>query len=291
MCQLGMRASYMYQWEQAQGTILLQSLCNDWYSLFPLFPGPSPDHIVTCLTRDSYSTHCFIQRLMSVLSLVARAPSPEPMETDFYSEFGKKHTGKVENYELIHSSRVKFVYPNEEEIGDLHFIVSEKLEPSSVSQSLNILLYVLGFNVSPGNGEETLLQPKTLILTSSDLFLFNEDYVSYPLPDFAKEPPKKDKYQLVDGRRIRDLDRILMGNQTYPQSLTLVFDDVGHQDFMHSVCVDHFGDTTQSNMEMNKEVQWNIFIPSADCCEKLISLLARQWETLCGRELPVELTG
>ncbi|KAM4687211.1 nischarin isoform 2-T2 [Rhinophrynus dorsalis] len=54
--------------------------------------GPSPDHIVTCLTRDGYSTHAFIQHLMSALSLRARTPSPEPLEKDFYSEFGNKNT-------------------------------------------------------------------------------------------------------------------------------------------------------------------------------------------------------
>lgn len=36
-----------------------------------------------------------------------------------------------------------------------------------------------------------VLQPRTLILTSTDVFLLDEDYVSYPLPDFAKEPPSR----------------------------------------------------------------------------------------------------
>nr|XP_014344313.1 PREDICTED: nischarin isoform X3 [Latimeria chalumnae] len=57
--------------------------------------GPSADHIITCLTRDSYSTHTFLQQLMAVLSLMARTPSPEPIETDFYSEFGKKSKDKM----------------------------------------------------------------------------------------------------------------------------------------------------------------------------------------------------
>lgn len=30
---------------------------------------------------------------MAVLSLLARTPSPEPVDKDFYSEFGKKDTG------------------------------------------------------------------------------------------------------------------------------------------------------------------------------------------------------
>ncbi|XP_053150278.1 nischarin isoform X2 [Hemicordylus capensis] len=263
--------------------------------------GHSAEHILTCLTRDSYSTHAFIQHLMAVLSLLARTPSPEPVDKDFYSEFGKKNTGKMENYELIHSSKVKFIYPNEEEIGDLAFIVAEKMKCVANLHSLNILLYVLAFQVNTAEGTaqpNSSLQPKTLILTSSDLFLFNEDYISYPLPEFAKEPPKTDKYHLADGRRIRDLDRVLMGYQTYPQALTFVFDDIQNQDLMQNLTLDHFGNvlsfpkgqTTQEG-DGSREVLWCVFIPSPESREKLISLLARQWEILCGRELPLELTG
>lgn len=209
--------------------------------------------------------------------------------------------GKMENYELIHSSKVKFVYPNEEEIGDLAFLVGEKMDSLASLQSLDILLYVLAFQVNHNEviaEVSSLRHPKTLILTSSNLFLFNEDYISYPLPEFAKEPPKRDKYQLTDGRRIRDLDRVLMGYQTYPQALTFVFDDVQNQDLMQNLTLDHFGDAFSApegyikhESSGNLEIQWCIFIPSAESREKLISLLARQWEILCGRELPLELTG
>ncbi|XP_051483290.1 nischarin isoform X3 [Apus apus] len=279
----------------------LQSVNVGLFDQYFRVTGHSADHIVTCLTRDSYNTHTFIQQLMAVLSLLARTPSPEPVDKDFYSEFGSKNTGKMENYELIHSSRVKFIYPNEEEIGDLAFLVAEKMDGLTNLQSLNILLYVLAFQVNHVERSvqnTSSLQPKTLILTSSDLFLFDEDYISYPLPEFAKEPPKRDKYQLTDGRRIRDLDRVLMGYQTYPQALTFVFDDVQNQDLMQNLTLDHFGETNSASKgnvkqegSRSREVQWYIFIPSAESREKLISLLARQWEILCGRELPLELTG
>ncbi|XP_042180861.1 nischarin isoform X1 [Oncorhynchus tshawytscha] len=108
--------------------------------------GPSADHIICCLTRDSYGTHRFLQQLMTVLSLQDKLPSPEPSEQDFYTQFGNKSTGKMGNYELVHSSRVKFIYPSEEEIGDLTFIVAERKGPSGAS-SCNILLYVLVFQV------------------------------------------------------------------------------------------------------------------------------------------------
>lgn len=55
--------------------------------------GSTPAQVVTCLTRDSYLTHCFLQHLMAVLSSLERTPSPEPVDKDFYSEFGNKTTG------------------------------------------------------------------------------------------------------------------------------------------------------------------------------------------------------
>ncbi|KAM5280558.1 nischarin isoform 2-T2 [Ctenodactylus gundi] len=257
--------------------------------------GSSPAQVVTCLTRDSYLTHCFLQHLMLVLSSLERTPSPEPVDKDFYSEFGNKTTGKMENYELIHSSRVKFTYPSEEEVGDLTYIVAQKTADPENAPSLSILLYVQAFLVgTPLTARcRSPLRPKTLLLTSSELFLLDEDYIHYPLPEFAKEPPQRDRYRLDDGRRVRDLDRVLMGYQPYPQALTLVFDDVQGHDLMGNVTLDHFGEVPGGSARAGQghEVQWQVFVPSAESREKLISLLARQWEALCGRELPLELTG
>uniref|UniRef100_A0A673TRT3 Nischarin n=1 Tax=Suricata suricatta TaxID=37032 RepID=A0A673TRT3_SURSU len=204
-------------------------------------------------------------------------------------------TGKMENYELIHSSRVKFTYPSEEEIGDLTFTVAQKMADPEKAPALSILLYVQAFQVgTPPRGRcRGMLRPKTLLLTSAEIFLLDEDFVHYPLPEFAKEPPQRDRYRLDDGRRVRDLDRVLMGYQTYPQALTLIFDDVQGRDLMGSVTPDHFGEMPggPASGGQGREVQWQVFVPSAESREKLISLLARQWEALCGRELPIELTG
>ncbi|XP_063766924.1 nischarin isoform X2 [Eleginops maclovinus] len=277
--------------------------------------GRSADHIVCCLSRDSYGTGVFLQELMSALSLQQQLPQPEPSDQDFYSQFTSTNTGKMQNYELLHSSRVKFIYPSEEEMGDLTFIVAERKTPASSaslsSRSFNVLLYLLVFQVqipsqgstlsglSSSSGPCPVLQPRTLILTSTDVFLLDEDYVSYPLPDFAKEPPSRERYQLREARRIRDLDRVLLGYQTYPQALTLVFDDLPGPDLLCHLTMDHFtaageeapprGASSSSGAE--GEVQWCVFVPGADSRERLISLLARQWEALCSRELPVELTG
>ncbi|XP_004581585.2 nischarin isoform X1 [Ochotona princeps] len=257
--------------------------------------GSSPMQAVTCLTRDSYLTHCFLQHLMGALSSLERTPEPEPVDKDFYSEFGNKTTGKMENYELIHSSRVKFTYPSEEEVGDLTFIVAQKTAEPEKAEDLSILLYVQAFQVGPlpPGRCRSPLRPKTLLLTSAEIFLLDEDCIHYPLPEFAREPPHRDRYRLEDGRRIRDLDRVLMGYQTYPQALTLIFDDVQGHDLMGSVTLDHFGveSSGPTRVGQGREVQWQVFVPSAESREKLISLLARQWEALCGRELPVELTG
>ncbi|KAL6112409.1 nisch [Pungitius sinensis] len=293
----------------------------------------SPHYIVCCLSRDSYGTGVFLQELMSSLSLLQQQlPPPEPSDQDFYSQFTDTSTGKMQNYELVHSSKVKFIYPSEEEMGDLTFIVAERKaagsapssSSSSSSRSFNVLLYLLVFQVQtpgglpvhgsalsgpspsgpspPGSASSPVLQPRTLILTSTDVFLLEEDYVSYPLPDFAKEPPSRDRYQLREARRIRDLDRVLLGYQTYPQALTLVFDDLPGPDLLCHLTMDHFataggreeappGGGGGASSGAEGEVQWCVFVPEAESRERLISLLARQWEALCSRELPVELTG
>ncbi|XP_061894115.1 nischarin isoform X1 [Entelurus aequoreus] len=299
-------------------TIRLSELLSVNVGLFDQYfrlVGCSAEHIVCCLSRDSYGTGVFLQELMSALSLRQQLPAPEPPEQDFYSQFTNTSTGKMHNYELVHCSRVKFVYPSEEEMGDLTFIVAERKTPantaSSASRSFNVLLYLLVFQVQmsndqalagssssfPSSAPSPVLQPRTLILTSTDVFLLDEDYVSYPLPDFAKEPPSRERYQLREARRIRDLDRILLGYQTYPQALTLVFDDLPGPDLLCHLTMDHFAADGEEPPPAcggggaEGEVQWCVFVPGADSRERLISLLARQWEALCSRELPVELTG
>uniref|UniRef100_A0A8D3E7L1 Nischarin n=1 Tax=Scophthalmus maximus TaxID=52904 RepID=A0A8D3E7L1_SCOMX len=259
-------------------------------------------HTHLSLPRDSYGTGVFLQELMSALSLQQHLPPPEPSDQDFYSQFTSTNTGKMQNYELVHSSRVKFIYPSEEEMGDLTFIVAERKTPASV-QMPNSLSSQASSSSSSGLAPSPVLQPRTLILTSTDVFLLDEDYISHPLPDFAKEPPSRERYQLREARRIRDLDRVLLGYQTYPQALTLVFDDLPGPDLLCHLTMDHFaaggeeglprggGGCGAASGGAEGEVQWCVFVPGADSRERLISLLARQWEALCSRELPVELTG
>ncbi|XP_014899474.1 nischarin isoform X1 [Poecilia latipinna] len=265
--------------------------------------GRSADQVVCCLSRDSYGTSVFLQRLMAALSLQQQQhpPQPDPSDQDFYSQF----TGKMQNYELVHSSSVRFIYPSDEEMGDLTFIVSERKTSASEvpPSSCSILLYLLVFQVqmpsqpSASTERSPVLQPRTLVLTGTDVFLLDEDYVSYPLPDFAKEPPSRGRYQLCEARRIRDLDRVLLGYQPYPQALTLVFDDLPGPDLLCHLTMDHFAPAGPEAPPPGGvaggqgEVQWCIFVPGGDSRERLISLLARQWEALCSRELPVELTG
>lgn len=60
----------------------------------------------------------------------------------------------MQNYELIHSSKVKFIYPSEEEMGDLTFIAAERKTLANTaalsSGSFDILLYLLVFQVGAG---------------------------------------------------------------------------------------------------------------------------------------------
>lgn len=59
---------------------------------------------------------------------------------------------------------------------------------------VDFVIQVQTFSQGPalsGASSSPVLHPRTLILTSTDVFLLDEDYVSYPLPDFAKEPPSR----------------------------------------------------------------------------------------------------
>ncbi|KAK0147226.1 Nischarin [Merluccius polli] len=268
--------------------------------------GGSTCQVVCCVSRDSYGTSCFLKELMSALSLDQTRPDPEPAEQDFYTQFTNTASGKMQNYELVHSSRVRFIYPSEDEMGDLTFIVADRKSPASSSSSFNILLYLLVFQVQvsdlperSGHGPPDYdstpspwLLPRTLVLTASHIFLLDEDYVSYPLPDFAKEPPCRERYQVCEARRIRDVERVLLGYQTYPQALTLVLDELPGPDLLPPLHVDHFSQGEGPRQGGGaQEVTWCIFVPAADSRERLVALLARQWEALCSRELPLELTG
>lgn len=64
-----------------------------WILSLSLFAGHSADHIVCCLSRDSYGTSIFLQELMSALSLQQQLPPPEPSDQDFYSQFTNTNTG------------------------------------------------------------------------------------------------------------------------------------------------------------------------------------------------------
>ena len=129
--------------------------------------------------------------------------------------------------------------------------------------------------------------------------MLNVLYNIFITSSFSSSSSCRERYQLREARRIRDLDRVLLGYQTYPQALTLVFDDLPGPDLLCHLTMDHFaaageedpprGGGASSGAE--GEVQWCVFVPGADSRERLISLLARQWESLCSRELPVELTG
>lgn len=78
-----------------------------------------------------------------------------------------------------------------------------------------------------------------------------------------------------------------------------MFDDLPGPDLLCHLTMDHFAPSGEearprggvASRGAEGEVQWCVFVPGADSRERLISLLARQWEALCSRELPVELTG
>jgi hypothetical protein len=118
---------------------------------------------------------------MDALSTVQVTPPEVPVEQDFYSRFNAYR--RLESLEFTHpNSRVKFVYPSDDAIAELNYIVLNNFKgckPKTGSGSL--LLYLMVFHFD--NAER---QARSLIVTEDFLAIVTEDHVSYPLPTFTK---------------------------------------------------------------------------------------------------------
>ncbi|KAI8511597.1 hypothetical protein Bbelb_106970 [Branchiostoma belcheri] len=257
--------------------------------------GDSSANTFACITRDFDATHIFIEQLMGVLSLGVATTTPTPdltssgSDTDIYRDYLKARNS-VDEY--AHPSGVKFVYPNEELVSDLTYLLVEKMPvPKPDYTKVTILMYMLAYQMQRSDDVFTLgkLEPRSLVITDTHVALCIEDHVSYPLPDFVISPPENPHHEVLDVQTIENLKRVAVSDES-PQDLTLVFHNEG--DFVVDVAKEYFraDDRSPGTPGDENEMCWILIMQSGKDRERVVSMLMKQWGDIHGKGLPLVKT-
>ncbi|XP_025106237.1 nischarin-like isoform X3 [Pomacea canaliculata] len=310
------RGAYWHQVHHVKpyAVVALADLVQVSVGLFDQFlrvTGPDAQTVFTLATRDSRQTAMFVDKLKSVLSLLVISPaidkSPMDSEQDIYRAFAKRTNSTVEGLVFTHPSKVTFLYPGDDAIEDILFLIKAKAQSATlgVENSLTsvisltqqkevVWLYILAYQVLSPFGEirGTLLpdccQSRSVIVTSHHLCLVQEDIVTYPLPDFVRGMPEQPQHDIVEMRRLESLKRIVV-NIANPRLLSLVFWDEP-EELVVDTSMEHFsqvvaGRRGQAPGEKKgggilPEVVLRVFIQCQRDKDKLLQVLQKQWQEL-----------
>ncbi|XP_076091391.1 nischarin-like isoform X2 [Mytilus galloprovincialis] len=253
--------------------------------------GKDQNSVYTIVTRDSMVTEKVLHYLNAMLSIFQSSPmlekSSSDLEQDFYRAFDKRTKTTIEGMEYTHPSRVQFVYPGEDVITDLLYVITEHLRlPLNAKRKADILMYLQGYIKSSESGGIELLA-KSIVLTNQYLCIINEDVVSYPLPDFVRGIPNTPRYVLTECRKVDFLKRILLFKED-SKIARLIFSDEP-DDIV--VDADHFSlDSDSKGRQSPPEIEIMLFIQSEKEMDKFVLLLRNQWRDIQhGSELEVHL--
>ncbi|CAH1782631.1 unnamed protein product [Owenia fusiformis] len=259
--------------------------------------GMKPETVFACLPRDFTQTELFVKQLMSSLSM--RLPSPgsditsSDSEPDLYKEFQSSRSDSMVEY--IHPSKVKFIYPSEETISELTFLITEGIRGKKPKLGdLNILSYCLLFqshNSDVLDGDFSSIEPRTLIITNNHLTLAIEDHVNYPLPDFAKELPVTPHLKVLDIRSFEFLKRIVVSDFK-SHDLVFIFSDES-EEMVVDASLEYYRQRGEGlgRVPSVGEMSWLLVIKSLRDKEKLLKCVARQWSEMNnGEELSVQVS-
>ncbi|XP_071171413.1 nischarin-like isoform X2 [Mytilus edulis] len=253
--------------------------------------GKDQNSVYTIVTRDSMVTEKVLHYLNAMLSIFQSSPmlekSSSDLEQDFYRAFDKRTKTTIEGMEYTHPSRVQFVYPGEDVITDLLYVITEHLRlPLNAKRKADILMYLQGYIKSSESSGIELLS-KSIVLTNQYLCIINEDVVSYPLPDFVRGIPNTPRYVLTECRKVDFLKRILLFKED-SKIATLIFSDEP-DDIV--VDADHFSlDSDSKGRQSPPEIEIMLFIQSVKEMDKFVLLLKNQWRDIQhGSELEVHL--
>ncbi|XP_070558120.1 nischarin-like isoform X2 [Ptychodera flava] len=261
--------------------------------------GTDSDNTLSCITRDYRLTHAFLDVLMSVLCFINIAtPSPEMessgSEYDLYKASLKAWSCR-ENFEYVHPSKVRFIYPSEEVVNDLTFIVVDSIKENKPKlDDVTILMYSLLFQlrVAPCESKDTadktataVSESRTMVVTSTHIVLCIQDHVSYPLPDYTKVLPENPQYRVTDVKPLSDLRRLAISDPSQ-SVISLAFEKT---EVVVDVSRDYYSaqDSPADEVTEAQEILWTFLLQTMEERDRLQKLLSKQWMNLTGRELPV----
>ena len=299
------------QWSKVKpyAVLMLSDLLQVSMGLFDQFlrlTGPVAHAVYTLATRDPKQTASFVDKLKTCLSLLVSSPSPlgdkspTDIEQDFYHAFAKRTNSTVEGLVYTHPSQVTFLYPGDDAIDDILFLIKTRIQAASSTGSSDKLpamsdrkkdvmwLYILAYQLLPPFTESVAavpperIQQRSIIVTSHHLCLAREDTVTYPLPDFVRGLPEQPQHEVVETWRLESLKRILLP-PTSPHILTLVFWDEP-EELVVDTNMQHFGPagagSRGGSREIVPEVVLKLYVQSQRDKDKLVQTLQKQWREL-----------
>ncbi|KAK7102430.1 uncharacterized protein [Littorina saxatilis] len=302
------------QWSKvkAYAVLVLGDLLQVSMGLFDQFlrlTGPDAHTVHTLATRDSRLTAGFVEKLKTSLTLMVSSPSPhgdktqQDIEQDFYHAFAKRTNSTVEGLVYTHPSQVTFLYPGDDAIDDILFLIKAKVQaaatqvesstpgklPAAAEQKEAMWLYILAYQLLPpftesiGAVPPERIQQRSVIVTSHHLCLVLEDVVTYPLPDFVRGLPEQPQHDVLETRRLESLKRILL-SPSNPHVLCLVFWDEP-EELVVDTNMQHFGGAagiggTKGGREVVPEVVIKLYVHSQRDKDKLVQTLQKQWREL-----------
>lgn len=250
----------------------------------------------TLVTRDSAVTERFVNQLTTMLSIFTSSPmlesSASDLEQDFYRAFERRTKTVVDGMEYVHPSKVQFIYPGEDVMSDLLFIITEHLHlPTSAKRKADILMYFIGYVATEEHhvGSVDHVKSRSMVLTNQYLCFIVEDLINYPIPDFARGLPNSPRYKVTETKKISHLKRVLMFKDN-EHKLSLIFSDEPDE-INVDTSSDHFSvENDSSGRQSPPEVESTILIQSPRDMNKFMLLLKNQWrEVQDGEELEVHV--
>ncbi|GFS06975.1 nischarin [Elysia marginata] len=280
--------------------------------------GSSADSVFTLAVRGSAATEQLIQYLKDMLTLFYTSTA-SPTEQgdnsdayllssweadDFYREDSQRTKSTLEGIVYTHPSQVKFVYPGEDAIKDILYLVDQSSRPPGKPQrkasmsspagappsssrqrsqsNSSLWLFILCHQLlgQPQEDQMPPSQARSVIITPTHFSLSQEDIVTYPLPDFVRGLPENPCHQITECRPIEALKRIRL-YRCNPHWVALTFVDEA-EDFVVDTSIEHFSPalSTKERQGLSPEVTIYLFIESPHEKDKLVQLLGKIWKQL-----------